>query len=92
MPNDQTAAMIVETKAGRVRGTSVDGTPVWFSIPYGASTAGANRFRPPQPVAHWAGVRDATAVTSQAPQIRVANSLCKAHFCRRRLGQRFLVR
>ena len=72
MPNDQTASMIVETANGKLRGTSVDGTPVWFSIPYGASTGGANRFRPPQPVADWAGVRDATAVTSQAPQMRGA--------------------
>ena len=72
MPNDQTASSIVATTAGRVRGTSVDGMPVWFSIPYGASTGGANRFRPPQPVEPWAGVRDATAVTSQAPQMRGA--------------------
>ena len=64
--------LIVTIANGRVRGTLLDGMPTWFSIPYGASTAGANRFRPPQPVTNWDGVRDATAVASQAPQVRGA--------------------
>ena len=64
--------LIVTIASGQVRGTLVDGTPTWFSIPYGASTAGANRFRPPQPVAKWDGVRDARTVVSQAPQVRGA--------------------
>jgi hypothetical protein len=30
---------IVETKAGRVRGLSIDGVQIFKSVPYGASTA-----------------------------------------------------
>ena len=76
MTGDTTMAdanhLIVTLASGQVRGTLVDGMPTWFSIPYGASTAGANRFRPPQPVAAWDGVRDATTVANQAPQVRGA--------------------
>ena len=37
-------------------------------VPYGASTAGANRFMPPQKPKPWTGVRDATAWAGHAPQ------------------------
>ena len=49
---------VVETASGKVRGSVVEGTLAFRTIPYGASTAGANRFFPPQPVAPWSGVRD----------------------------------
>ncbi len=59
---------IVETAAGKLGGTVIEGVQAFKSVPYGASTAGANRFLPPQPPAAWAGIRDATAYTSRAPQ------------------------
>ena len=37
-------------------------------VPYGASTAGRNRFMPPVAPAKWAGVRDALAYGASAPQ------------------------
>ena len=58
----------VETAYGRVRGTEVAGINVFKGIPYGASTAGKNRFMPPVAPAKWAGVRDAIAYGSSAPQ------------------------
>jgi para-nitrobenzyl esterase len=60
--------IVAETTAGKVRGTLIEGVQAYKSVPYGASTAGANRFLPPGKPAAWAGVRDATAYTSRAPQ------------------------
>ncbi len=59
---------IVETQFGKVRGALVDGVYSFRGIRYGASTAGANRFRPPQPAQPWAGVQDALAFGASAPQ------------------------
>jgi para-nitrobenzyl esterase len=59
---------IVETCHGKVRGQVFRGVPIWRGLPYGASTAGANRFRPPQPVTPWTGVREAVLYGPTAPQ------------------------
>ena len=59
---------VVETASGKVRGSVTDGGVAFRTIPYGASTAGANRFRPPQPPAPWSGVRDCLQFTGKAPQ------------------------
>ena len=59
---------IADTASGKVRGRSVDGINVFKGIPYAASTAGANRWRRPQPPQAWSGVRDALTYPSMAPQ------------------------
>ncbi|MGA9017225.1 MAG: carboxylesterase/lipase family protein [Acetobacteraceae bacterium] len=59
---------LVETLAGRVRGTTVEGVVAFKSIPYGAPTSGANRFMPPRKPTPWAGVRDALEYQGHAPQ------------------------
>ena len=62
---------MVEIASGKLRGAMVDGVAVFRSVPYAASTAGANRFLPPRPVAPWSGVRDALNYAGQAPQARL---------------------
>jgi para-nitrobenzyl esterase len=57
-----------ETSFGRVRGADAAGIKTFKGIPYGASTAGANRFRPPVDPAKWSGVRDALEYGPSAPQ------------------------
>jgi para-nitrobenzyl esterase len=60
---------IVETTAGRVRGRFFQGVNTFRGIPYGASTAGANRFMPPRTPQSWTGVRDCNDIGLRAPQL-----------------------
>jgi para-nitrobenzyl esterase len=64
----QSADPVVEIAHGRLRGAARDGVAVFKGIPYGASTAGRNRFLPPQQVQPWPGIRDATVYGNAAPQ------------------------
>lgn len=61
---------IVETTEGRYRGLQAGGVHVFKGMRYGASTAGARRFLPPQAPDKFAGVRDAFEYGDQTPQAR----------------------
>ena len=68
LPAAEPAYVTAETSSGRVRGAEVDGVRIFKGIPYGASTAGVNRFMPPVDPAKWTGLRDALAFGQSAPQ------------------------
>src|SRR5580658_145020 len=59
---------VVETSSGKVRGVIQGGTHIFRGIPYGASTAGSNRFMPPRKPEPWTGVREAFQNGPTAPQ------------------------
>jgi para-nitrobenzyl esterase len=60
---------IVKIASGKLRGASSGGICSFKGIPYGASTAGRNRFMPPEPPEPWAGVREALAYAGRASQL-----------------------
>ncbi len=69
----ESGSVIAETASGKVRGVEVDGIKTFKGIPYGASTAGRNRFMPPVSPARWTGVRDALQYGPSAPQSPAMN-------------------
>ena len=63
---------VVRTDSGYISGT-VLGDPdrpvhVYRGIPYAAPPIGDLRWKPPQPVAPWSGIRECTALSKVAPQ------------------------
>jgi para-nitrobenzyl esterase len=65
---DQNGRPIVKTPAGTVRGRTERGIMTFKGIPYGAPTAGENRFQPPKKAAPWVGIRDADEFGPRATQ------------------------
>ncbi|RYE11330.1 MAG: carboxylesterase/lipase family protein [Hyphomicrobiales bacterium] len=65
------AASSVEaaTRHGRVRGSRSDGIAKFLGVPYAKPPLGALRFKAPQALDGWDGVRDAVAFASPAMQI-----------------------
>jgi para-nitrobenzyl esterase len=51
--------LVVDTTGGAVRGAGRTGHDQWLGIPYAASPTGQLRWKAPQPVQPWTGVRDA---------------------------------
>lgn len=50
---------VVQTKAGAVRGVQEGDIEIFKGIPYAAPPVGEFRWRPPQPVIPWQGIREA---------------------------------
>ena len=54
--------------SGVIRGITSGSVHAFKGVPYGASTAGRNRFMPPRTPEPWGGMRDAAAWAGHAPQ------------------------
>lgn len=59
---------VVETRFGRIEGSSSDGTEAFLGVPYARAATGSLRMRPPSPPRPWSGVRDTTSFGPDAPQ------------------------
>ena len=62
------ASAVVHIDSGTVRGVAVPGGYTFLGLPYAAPPAGSLRWRPPQPVSAWPGVRDASQFGPSCPQ------------------------
>jgi para-nitrobenzyl esterase len=58
----------LQLRDGQIEGYVEGGVRRFFSLPYAAPVTEARRFRPPEPVEAWEGVRDATRPGPCAPQ------------------------
>lgn len=72
----KTPSLKRHTSNGWVQGkkNSAKQAMIWYGIPYGASTAGENRFRAPQDVVPWQGVKQTTTVRKRAVQYSSSDS------------------
>ena len=61
---------VAQTQYGKVKGYIMRDIYTFLGIPYGASTAGKNRFMPPQPPEPWDGVLPTVYFGACAPQAK----------------------
>jgi para-nitrobenzyl esterase len=60
--------VVADTAFGKIRGVDAGGIKIFRGVPYGASTAGKNRFMPPVDPARWSGVLETREFGHSAPQ------------------------
>ena len=66
----QPAMPRVLTQSGLVEGVSADGVAIFRGVPFAAPPVGDLRWRAPQPVVPWSGVRKTDAFSPICPQLR----------------------
>lgn len=65
----QASRLDVRVTGGVARGVREGGLLAWRGLPYAAPPVGSLRFRAPQPVVPWTGIRDASRYGLVAPQL-----------------------
>ena len=68
-PESETSVAVA---SGRIAGTSEAGVAAWLGVPFAAPPVGSLRWRPPQPVASWSGVRQAMVFAPACMQTGVS--------------------
>lgn len=68
----QAVAATARTEAGQVGGMEARGVVAYEGVPFAAPPVGPLRWREPQPVRPWTGVRAATAFAPACPQLGVS--------------------
>ena len=63
-----TANDTIRVEGGLISGSTADGVRSYKGIPFAAPPVGELRWKPPQPVVAWAGVRECTEFGPQCPQ------------------------
>jgi para-nitrobenzyl esterase len=65
-------ASAVHVESGALQGVDANGLSIYKGVPYAAAPVGEWRWREPQPVTHWKGVRKATAFAPACLQTGVS--------------------
>jgi para-nitrobenzyl esterase len=67
-PHVPHSGLVISLSDGQIRGKQTGSTDEYLGIPYATPPVGPLRWRPPQPPAHWHGVRMATKFAPHCPQ------------------------
>ena len=78
---DTSAAPVVTTNMGAMRGNLVGSVREFFGVPFAAPPVGSLRWLPPRPHAAWTGALDTTKPGNSCPQTRFRGGISGSEDC-----------